>query len=181
MKEEINIKKELFLFVGPPGSGKSTKALEMKKEYERNNFKVAYISRDIIRKAAIKDIEIKNPSDYFCKENEVFKTFIKECNKGIKECDVILIDATHISAPSRKKTLSRLNLDNVNINLLVMEIDLDTCLNNNEKRNGIDYVSTKVVQNMYSYLDKHPIDVNECTNLNYKYNNIFFIKSQLKA
>jgi predicted kinase len=125
---------------GIPASGKST---WVQQELEKTNGK--WISRDKVRFSMVKENE-----DYFSKENQVFKEFIHQVNEALIICDDVYIDATHINETSRNKTLNKLNLEGVDINVVNFKTSLKTCLERNSKREGRERVPDSAIRRMYS-------------------------------
>jgi predicted kinase len=137
--------------VGIPGSGKSTWAREqlnaLPSEYGH------WVSRDMIRFGLVKEDE-----EYFSKEKEVFNLFVRAVQADIDSNFVtdIYADATHINEASREKLLGRLkNLENVNLNAVVFDISLETCLERNAQRTGRAYVPETAIRNIYNNFS-HP-------------------------
>ena len=129
---------KLFLMMGAPGSGKSY--------WARNhmNIKDKYISRDEIRFAFLKDGD-----EYFSKETEVFNEFIAEINHYLTIYDRVFADATHLNFASRNKTISRINVQVDEINVVFLDTPLDICIERNAKREGRKFVPETVIKNMY--------------------------------
>lgn len=140
--------KNLWLLVGIPGSGKSTWALEQLNALPNEHGH--WISRDMIRFGLIKEDE-----EYFSKEKEVFNLFVRAVQTDIDSDFItdIYVDATHINEASREKLLGRLkNLDKVNLNAIVFDISLETCLERNAQRTGRACVPETAIRNMYKNL-----------------------------
>ena len=145
--------------VGIAGAGKSS-WLEKNFVPDRDYI----ISRDAIRYSMLKEND-----EYFAKENEVFKTFVKYIQESIDDPNVpenIYCDATHITEGSRNKLLDALDLTNVkNIGCIVVRPSLEDTLERNEKRTGRAYVPRSVIRRMYwqferpEYDTKYPKDV----------------------
>lgn len=144
---------------GIAGAGKST--------WLENNFiedRDYIISRDKIRFMLISDKD-----DYFSKEDEVFKTFVKYIQESLDNPETpenIYCDATHITEGSRDKLLDALDLTNVkNISCIVVRPSLKETLERNENRTGRAYVPRSVIRRMYAqfqrpeYDTKYPKDV----------------------
>lgn len=145
--------------VGIAGAGKSS-WLEKNFVPDRDYI----ISRDAIRYSLL-----EKDDEYFAKENEVFKTFVKYIQESIDDPNVpenIYCDATHITEGSRNKLLDALDLTNVkNISCIVVRPSLEDTLERNEKRTGRAYVPRSVIRRMYwqferpEYDTKYPKDV----------------------
>ena len=135
-----------MLLVGVPGSGKSTYAQETIKKLEAENHTVAYISRDKIRFNMLESNDL-----YFDKEKFVFNEFIRQINQAIEDgFEYVIIDATHVSPVSRAKVLKRVRAPSyVALNIMVMNCSLETCIERNNKREGIYKVPVSAIENMY--------------------------------
>ena len=134
--------KKVFLLSGVPGAGKST--------WVRANMTVGseWISRDNVRFAIIKDDE-----DYFAHEDEVFDTFINYINQTLENpnIDQIFIDATHLSRRSRRKTISRIRMANVEeLNCICFTTPKAVCHARNNLREGRSKVPASAIENMFN-------------------------------
>lgn len=146
--------KILKMMCGAPGSGKST---WVRNHLDNNSI---VISRDQIRFNMVKEDEY-----YFSKEDDVFRTFIRQIQNAINDengPDCIYCDATHMTENGRNKVLDRLRLDNVELEAVVVMPSLTEVLRRNEQRQGREKVPNEAVVRMYrSYEDprfdgKHP-------------------------
>jgi len=128
---------------GTPGSGKST---WVKKHIMSFSGYVKVVSRDQIRFSMLKDDE-----DYFAHENEVYNKFIEEIKDGLENCDVTIADATHLNIASRTKLLRSLgkSLKGIKVKAIVIKPSLQTCLAQNEMREGRSLVPRSQVRRMY--------------------------------
>ena len=137
----------LFLTVGIPGCGKSTKVKQLIKE--KGGIR---ISRDEIRFSLLNDGD-----DYFSKEKEVMKIFISSIQNAIKsKIENIYIDATHLTDKARTKLLNELELnDEVKLHCLVFDVDINLCIERNAQRIGREYVPVSVIRRM-AYQVKAP-------------------------
>lgn len=132
------------MFCGIPGSGKSTEARRMMAAFSNKNFTVEYVSRDEVRFQMISE-----NNGYFSKEKEVFKKFVEKTNKSIKENDITIIDATHISETSRNKILNRIeDCNNVRLLVLYLTTPLDVCMQQNDLRTGKERVPHEAIERM---------------------------------
>ena len=135
-------KPKLIIMVGIPGSGKSTFAQHYIKD--ANNMSTVWVSRDEVRYSLISGTD-----EYFAKEKDVFKLFVKKINTALAEGKDVIADATHINAQSRKKLLSSITVPDIQIEACVMEASLQECLANNEKREGMARVPKAAILRMY--------------------------------
>lgn len=137
--------REVKLLVGIPGSGKSYWAKKEAQALEADGFHTAIISRDAIRFSMLKPGE-----DYFAHENEVFDEFIRQINEALEiGIDYVFVDATHISPPSRNKTLSRLRPDpRTNLCFEEFHTPVSICIRRNAGREGLAKVPNSAIKNM---------------------------------
>lgn len=134
---------KLYLLMGAPGSGKST---WVKNHLSLND---KYVSRDDVRFSMVSEDE-----EYFSKENQVFKEFIKRINEGLKEYNVFA-DATHITAASRNKLLRNLTTKPDSVEVIWIKTPLDMALERNELRKGTRaYVPVSAICRMYYQTEK---------------------------
>lgn len=131
--------KTLYVMVGIPGSGKST----FINTHCQSDWKI--VSRDQVRFSIVKENE-----EYFSKEKKVFKTFIEEIVRGLKDYDVTVADATHLNQGSRLKLLNSLgaNLKGVRVEAIVLRTSLDTALARNSQRIGRELVPEDAIKSM---------------------------------
>lgn len=137
--------KRLLMLCGIAGSGKSTWAKEYIKDQKRQGKNIVRISRDEIRFSLVGENE-----EYFSKETQVFNTYIKNIRKYLEDdiTDIVIADATHINANSRKKVLKKLNLSNVIVVAVVFETPVSRCIEQNELREGRECVPRIAIYNM---------------------------------
>ena len=111
---------------GIPGVGKST-WLKNNKNFFTDIDSIDVISRDKIRFALLDEGE-----DYFSKEDDVWKNYVKEAKRSLKENYITILDATHLSIASRKKILKALgDLSNIDVYAVVCVANLETALKRN--------------------------------------------------
>lgn len=135
--------KHLWITCGVPGCGKSTWA----KNFKLDNPNTVICSRDKIRFAILEDNE-----DYFSKEQDVYREFIRWIQDNLDaEGDFnIIADATHLSPKSRRLLLDNLNLSNVKeIHTVWFDVDFETCWERNSKREGRAFVPKSAVRRMF--------------------------------
>ena len=135
--------KRVFLLSGVPGSGKSTFITQ-----RIFNYGGVHISRDDVRFSMIGEDE-----DYFAREDEVYKEWIRQCQEAI-DGDVhkdIYIDATHINDRSRAKTINSLNINYDEVMLICVRvvIPIELCKYRNSLREGRARVPEDVIDKMY--------------------------------
>ena len=135
-------KNKLYIMIGIPGSGKSTYA-----KYAIMNDNTIHISRDGIRFAFLSDTD-----NYFAKEKQVYKEFIRQINENLKEGYNVIADATHLNRKSRNALFHNLHIDRTKVTVIgvYMNTPLETCLERNETRKGgRTFVPPHEVHNMY--------------------------------
>lgn len=135
----------IYLMVGVPGSGKST--------WLKENAKGPVISRDEVRFSFIQEND-----EYFSKEDDVFREFVKRIQEKIDSgCENIYIDATHINKKSRYKILRNLNIRGHEVCAVVMTTPFDECLLRNSKRQGRSLVPrTAMISMIVNYSEPDP-------------------------
>jgi predicted kinase len=103
---------------------------------------------------------LKDDEDYFAHENEVYNKFIEEIKDGLKYCDTTIADATHLNIASRTKLLRSLgkSLKGIKIKAIVIRPSLDTCLTQNEMREGRNRVPKDQLRKMYYSFDMPSLD-----------------------
>lgn len=141
MKQHI-----LYLMCGCPGSGKSTWAAKNVGPGD------VIISRDQIRFDMLNDGEA-----YFCKENAVFKEFVRMIQDNLNNDRVrnVFCDATHITKASRDKLLNALDLSNVEqVIVIVVRPSLTETLRRNDERDGLARVPRSVVRRMWMQFER---------------------------
>ena len=141
-------KKTLFIMVGAPGSGKSTLAANYASRGDS-----AIISRDKIRFSMVSEDE-----EYFSKEIDVFKEFTRQITQALNSpwINEVWADATHMTVAARSKLLVNIAvpLKSINICPVVVRPSLDTCLQQNDMREGRAVVPHSAIRNMFkSYQD----------------------------
>ncbi len=138
-------RKNLYLMCGIPGSGKSTWAKEAVKVGQKQNFITHYHSRDAVRYEMVPETD-----EYFSKEKEVFKEWIRRGRESLNDetVDIVIMDATHVNKASRTKTLKALDGQNHQIRFVVMSTPVSTCIQWNNKRQGRELVPPDVVMRM---------------------------------
>lgn len=137
-------RKNLYLMVGAPGSGKST--------WLCKHADGPVVSRDAIRFSMVGEDEA-----YFSQETEVFNQYIKFIQMFLDDntTENIYCDATHLTENARNKVLDRLNLNNVDhIYGVIVRPSLETTLARNAQRTGRLCVPETAIKRMYnSYTD----------------------------
>ena len=132
--------KTLWLIAGVPGSGKSTFLAN-----HTNNSKAKIVSRDAIRFKLLEDGDA-----YFKNEDTVWNMYVDAIKNSLQENEHTVLDATHLNERSRNKILDRLNLDDVNINVIYFKVPLNVCIDRNSQRTGRAHVPTDVITKMYT-------------------------------
>ena len=144
--------KNLYFMCGAAGSGKST--------WLKENRPDAYVvSRDAVRYSLVKEDE-----DYFSKEKQVFKEFIRQIQEALDGDEFpedIYCDATHITKASRDKLLHALNLNNVkSVTAIVVRPSLEETIRRNNLRTGRARVPESAVIRMWRQFQRPENDEN---------------------
>ena len=136
---------KLYIMMGAPGSGKST-FIENHLNYDIHK----WISRDMIRFSIVSENE-----EYFSKEKEVFKEYIRRINECLNRGWDVFADATHLNKASRNKLIRSLNLQSVSsIEVIWIKTPLEECLKRNKKREGTRaYVPETAIRNMHASIE----------------------------
>ena len=142
MKQPVHVS-QLFIMIGAPRSGTST--------FARKRFTNArHISREEIRFSVLKPDE-----DYFSKEKLTWKMFIDAIQQAVNDdlCDEIVIDASHLNFPSRRKLTNALDDALVNsweIYYIYMDTPYDICCQRNDLRTGRANMPHNVIRDMWN-------------------------------
>lgn len=159
-------KKQLWIMVGVPGSGKD---YWIDKHISSFNGNVKVISRDKIRLSILKDGE-----DYFSHEKEVYSKYIEEICNSLIEYDVVIANATHLNEKSRSKLLHAISaavyFAEAEINAMMIKTSLHSCIEHNSLRIGRAYVPESQIKAMYSSLTT--------PNLNEGFDNIYIYTTE---
>lgn len=134
----------LYLMMGTPGSGKSTFITD------HLNGEI-WVSRDHIRFALVKEDE-----EYFSKEKEVFREFVKEINTALDNGNDVFADATHLNRASRNKLLRAINpKETPIIEVIWIKTPLSECITRNDNRKGTRaFVPRSVIRRMFNQIEK---------------------------
>ena len=136
----------IYMMVGAAGAGKST--------YIKNHFPDAF---DVSRDKARFDIMAKyKTDDYFAHEKEAFNTYINRINSAIeRECETVVLDATHLTPKSRKKVLCRINIPkDAKLYAVVVRPTLEKHIKQNAQRTGKAFVPVDAIVKQYnSYVE----------------------------
>ena len=135
--------KNLYIVMGLPGSGKST----WLKEHLNDP---VIVSRDEVRFSMPGE-----NSKYFDNEKKVFSKYVNTIQEYLDSSNNIDVyaDATHINQKSRNKLLNKLNLKDVNINILYINTPVEECIKRNNNREGLEKVSEKVIRDFNERLE----------------------------
>lgn len=134
----------LIMVMGIPGADKSTYIKHLMQKDE------VYVSRDEIRFSIVKEGE-----EYFSKETEVFNQFIATINEALEDDKVVWADATHLNEKSRLKVLNALKVRPDLLEIIWIDTDLNTAIEQNNLRKGTRaFVPPSVIRRMSAQLRK---------------------------
>ena len=136
---------KLYIVMGTPGSGKSTWIQNHLDEH------IVWVSRDDVRFSMVAEDE-----EYFSKEKEVFKEFVKRINENLNNGLDVFADATHLNKASRNKILRAINTKvKPEIDVIWIKTSLDNCFSRNDNRLGTrSYVPKDVIRRMFYQIEK---------------------------
>lgn len=133
MKIGVDIMSTLIIMCGISGSDKSTKAKEIKEEYN-----AVIISTDEIRQKVFKDV---NNQEY---NKEVFRIAYDEINMFIELSYNVIFDATNIKFSSIKKLKKNIkSWNDIDKILYIIDTPLEKAIEQNNARDRV--VSTEVI------------------------------------
>ena len=138
---------KMYLMVGCPGVGKSYYIQQHKQPITK------VISRDVIRFSMLKDGD-----EYFSKEKEVYKEFIKQINEAIEKNEVFYVDQTSLNHRARKKLFDNLKKKPDKTIAIYLKSSLDKILEQNALRTGRAHVPEDAVENMYYSIEEPELE-----------------------
>ena len=132
--------------MGTPGAGKSTFIVDHIK-YKNE----AWISRDEVRFSMVSEDE-----DYFSKEKDVFKEYIRKINDALGLGFNVFADATHLNRASRSKLLRSIDHSFISeINVIWVKTPLEECIKRNDNRKGTrSFVPRGAIRRMYNQIER---------------------------
>ena len=123
----------LIIMCGISGSGKSTKAKELKSKYN-----AVIISTDEIRQRVFKDVNDQKHN------KEVFQIAYDEINDLLRYANNVIFDATNIKYSSIKELKKNIkHWDDINKILYVMDTPIDKAIEQNNARERV--IPTEVI------------------------------------
>lgn len=132
-----------YMLIGIPGSGKSSIALDLYYNHYNNKENVIIISSDNIREMLFNDVN--NQSDNKKVFDEMQQEVVKYLNLGYN----IIYDACNVSIKDRKNILQKINLLNLNLNVIAKVIctpvEIAKQRNENRKRTVPGHVIDKMI------------------------------------
>ena len=138
---------KMYVVIGAPGCGKSTYIQNHLKENE------LVISRDKIRFGMLNDND-----EYFSKEKEVYREFIRQIDEAIEANETFYVDQTSLNYKSRKKLFNSLKQQPDEIIAIYLKSSLDKILKQNALRKGRAYVPEDAVKNMYYSIEEPKLE-----------------------
>lgn len=135
----------LHILMGTPGSGKSTWIQNHLDEH------TVWISRDDVRFSMVAEDE-----EYFSKEKQVFKEFIRRIDNALENGYDVFADATHLNKASRNKLLRAVNHKlALNVDVIWIKTPLSECIYRNDNRKGTrSFVPRSVIRRMFYQIEK---------------------------
>lgn len=135
----------LHILMGTPGSGKSTWIQNHLDEH------TVWISRDDVRFSIVAEDE-----EYFSKEKQVFKEFIRRIDNALENGYDVFADATHLNKASRNKLLRAVNHKlALNVDVIWIKTPLSECIYRNDNRKGTrSFVPRSVIRRMFYQIEK---------------------------
>ena len=138
---------KMYLMIGCPGVGKSYYIQQHK------NPGTKVISRDVIRFNMLDDND-----EYFSKEKEVYREFIRQIDEAIEANETFYVDQTSLNYKSRKKLFNSLKQQPDEIIAIYLKSSLDKILKQNALRKGRAYVPEDAVKNMYYSIEEPKLE-----------------------
>lgn len=136
----MNTKPKLFVMVGLPASGKSTKSKELAKEYNATIHASDEIRRELSGDVNNQDIN-----------TQVFQTLHSRIKQDLKNGKNCIFDATNISYRNRKGFLRELKNIPCEKICVFMATPIEECLKANATRDRV--VPEEVIKSMYKRFD----------------------------
>lgn len=138
---------KMYLMIGCPGVGKSYYIQQHK------NPGIKVISRDTIRFNMLEDND-----EYFSKEKEVYKEFIRQINEAIEANETFYVDQTSLNYNSRKKLFNSLKQKPDKIIAIYLKSSLNKVLKQNSLREGRALVPEDAVRNMFYSIEEPKLE-----------------------
>ena len=97
---------------------------------------------------------ITKEDEYFSKETAVWAEYVNQAITSLKYNIDTILDATHLNEASRGKILRALKdyLTDVEINAIVINTSLETCIERNNMREGLALVPISAIRRMNSQM-----------------------------
>lgn len=138
---------KMYLMIGCPGVGKSYYIQQHK------NPGTKVISRDAIRFNMLEDND-----EYFSKEKEVYKEFIRQINEAIEANETFYVDQTSLNYNSRKKLFNSLKQKPDKVIAIYLKSSLNKVLKQNSLREGRALVPEDAVRNMFYSIEEPKLE-----------------------
>ena len=106
---------------------------------------------------------LKDGDDYFSKEKEVYKEFIRQIDEALSNNKDVYVDQTSLTLASRIKLLKSIHEIPNKITILYIKCSLEHAIERNNRRKGRACVPEEVIKNMYNSIE----EVTQNENINY--------------
>lgn len=154
----------IYMMCGIPGSGKTTRAFDIKKSLEASGDKCYFLSSDYIREFFLRDVKDQRYN------RAIFSTMRYWLDSILYHCKIsdnqmvdkddpnlkvhIILDATFIKKEYRKQMIDVVKKHHMEkqINCQFMDTSLSECMRRNKARNRV--VPEKVLCRMYADLEE---------------------------
>lgn len=99
---------------------------------------------------------VAEDEEYFSKEKQVFKEYVRRINNALENGYNVFADATHLNRASRNKLLRAVNPQlALNVNVIWIKTSLDECLKRNDNRIGTrSFVPKDAIYRMFYQIEK---------------------------